>query len=242
LRNLGDLVTGPDDRVALVILDKADVLVLPLSALPDLNLASASDDTDPHGGEQVVSTVGMEVDTTVEHGSSVLADAALDQSLTTGVLVDEVGDVMDNTSDSNETTAVLSLLNIVIPLDNGKLVKWYTPVELGALLVNLLLELLDTTLLDLVGAELLEVGGEAELAPQPDGPLGRVVLVPLDGVAVVGGKLVVEVVVALTKGNKGGDDVVPGRVAVIERLVTEPVGKRVDAEGGLLDEEDTERR
>ena len=33
---------------------------------------------------------------------------------------------------------------------------------------------------------------------------------------------------------------VTGRVAVIERLVTEPVGKRVDTEGGLLDEANTE--
>jgi hypothetical protein len=202
LRNLGNLITGPDDWVAVVVPDKANILVLPLSALPDLNFASASNDTDSHGGEQIVGTVGVEVDTTVEHGGSILADAALDESLATRVLGDEVGNVMDNTSDSDETTAVLSLLNIVVPLDDGKLVERYTPVELLTLLVDLLLELLDTTLLDFVGAELLEVGGETKLAPEPDGPLGGVVLVPLDGVAVVGGELVVEVVVALTESNK----------------------------------------
>jgi hypothetical protein len=240
LRNLGNLVTGPDDVVAVVILDDVDILVLPLSALPDLNLASTADDTDSHSGQQVVGTVRVEVDTTVEHGGSILANTALDESLATRVLVNEIGNVMDNTGNGNETTAVLGLLNIVVPLDDGELVERYTPVELGALLVDLLLELLDTTLLDLVGAELLEVGGEAELAPEPDGPLGGVVLVPLDGVAVVRGELVVEVVVTLAESDKRGDDVVPGAVAVVEGLVAEPVSERVDAEGSLLDKEDAE--
>ena len=155
-----------------------------------------------------MSSVGVEVDTAVEHSSGVLANAALDQSLASGVLVDEVGNIVYNTSDGNQTTAVLSLLNIVVPLDDRKLLKRYTPVELGALLVNLLLKLLDATLLDLVGTELLEVGGETELAPQPDGPLGGVVLVPLDSVTVVRGELVVEVVVAFAEGNESGDNVV----------------------------------
>jgi hypothetical protein len=51
---------------------------------------------------------------------------------------------------------------------------------------------------------------------------------------------VVEVVVSLTKGDKSGDDVITGRVAVIERLVSEPVSKRVDTESSLLDEANTE--
>lgn len=50
----------------------------------------------------------------------------------------------------------------------------------------------------------------------------------------------VEVVVTLTKGDESSDDVVTGRVAVVEGLVTEPVSQGVDAEGGLLDEEDAE--
>lgn len=224
----------------MLVLDDVDLLVLFLGTLPDFNLASTTDDTHPHGGEQVVGSVGVEVDTTVEHGSSVLANAALDQGLASRVLVDEVGNVVYNTGDSDQATAVLSLLDIVVPLDDRELLKGYTPVELGALLVNLLLELLDATLLDLVGTELLEVGGETELAPQPDGPLGGVVLVPLDSVTVVGGELVVEVVVTLTESDKGSDDVVPGAVAVVKGLVSEPVGKRVDAEGSLLDEEDAE--
>lgn len=68
----------------------------------------------------------------------------------------------------------------------------------------------------------------------------KLTLMPLDSIAVVRWELVVEVVVALTESNESGDDVIPGRVAVVEGLVTEPVSKRVDAEGGLLDEEDAE--
>ncbi len=63
---------------------------------------------------------------------------------------------------------------------------------------------------------------------------------PLDGVAVIGGELMMEVVVAFSERDEGGNDVVTGRVAVIERLVAEPVSERVDAESGLLDEEDAE--
>lgn len=46
--------------------------------------------------------------------------------------------------------------------------------------------------------------------------------------------------VALTKSDKSSDDVITGRVAVVEWLVTEPVCQGVDTEGGLLDEEDSE--
>ena len=240
LVDLGNLVASADDGVAGFILGHDALLVLLLGALPDLNLASTTDHTNSHGGKQVVSSVGVQVDTTVEHGSSILSDTAADEGPATGVLVDEVGYIMDDTSNSDETTAVLGLLNIVVPLNDGELVERNAPVELSALLVKLLLELLDTTLLDFVGAELLEIGSKAELAPQPDAPLGGVVLVPLDSVAVVRGELVVEVVVAFTESDKGSDDVVPGAVAVVERLVSKPVSEGVDAEGGLLDEEDTE--
>lgn len=100
--------------------------------------------------------------------------------------------------------------------------------------------LLDTTFLDLVGTELLQVVGKTELLPAPDRPLGGVILPPVQGVAVVGGELVVEVVVALTKRHQRGEDMVTRRVAVIKWLVAQPMGKRVDTEGGLLNEEDAE--
>lgn len=181
----------------------------------------------------------MVVDTTVEDGGGVLANGGRDEGLATRVVLDKVGHIMDNTSNGNEGLAVLGLRNEVVPVDDGELVERDTPVEGSTLLVELLLELLDTALLDLVLTELLEVVGEAELLPDPDGPLGRIILVPLDGISVVGGELVVEVVVSLSESDKGGEDVVTGRVSVVERLVTEPVGDRVDAERGLLDEADS---
>lgn len=47
-------------------------------------------------------------------------------------------------------------------------------------------------------------------------------------------------VIALTKRDEGGDDVISRAVAVVEWLVTEPMGQAVDAERGLLDEENSQ--
>ena len=49
-----------------------------------------------------------------------------------------------------------------------------------------------------------------------------------------------EVVVALSKSDEGSYDVVARRVAVVKWLVAKPVRKGIDAEGGLLNEEDAE--
>lgn len=185
-------------------------------------------------------SVGVEVDTTVEDGGGILSDARRDEGLATGVVLNEVCHVVDDTGDGNKTPAVLGLLDVVVPVDDGQLLQRHAPVEPGPLLVQLLLLLLETSLLNLVLTEGLQVGGEAELLPEPDGPLGRVVLPPADCVTVVGRELVVEVVVSLAKGDERSDDMVPGAVAVIEGLLSEPVGQTVDTEGCLLDEEDAE--
>jgi hypothetical protein len=50
---------------------------------------------------------------------------------------------------------------------------------------------------------------------------------------------VVEVVVALAECAKRSDDVVAGRVFVIERRLAEPMRERVDAEGRMVDETQT---
>ena len=50
----------------------------------------------------------------------------------------------------------------------------------------------------------------------------------------------VEVVVPLAKYHESGEDVVPGAVTVIKRLVAEPVGKGVHTECSLLYEEHPE--
>lgn len=107
-------------------------------------------------------------------------------------------------------------------------------------MVKLLLLLLQAAFLDFIGAELLEIIGKTELLPEPNRPFGGIILMPLNGIAVVGGEFVMEVVIALTKCDQRSDDMIPRRVAVIEWLVSEPVSQGIDAESGLLDEEDAE--
>ena len=48
----------------------------------------------------------------------------------------------------------------------------------------------------------------------------------------------VEVVIAFAKGDESSNHMVAWGVAIVKRLVPKPVGKGVDAEGGLLDKED----
>ena len=184
--------------------------------------------------------IAVHVDAAVEHGGCILADAGADHGFAAGMIFDEVGDVVDDAGDGDEAAAVLGLVDVVVPFHDGQGVEGHAPVELGAFLVEFFLQLLHAAFFDFVLLELFEVVGEAELLPDPDGPFGWVVLMPFDGVAVVGGKLVVEVVVAFAEGDEGGDDVVAGGVAVVEWLVAEPVGEGVDAEGGLLYEKDAE--
>lgn len=211
-----------------------------LRSSPDINFTTTSDDTNSHGREQVVSSVAVHIHTAVEHSCSVFANTRSNHGLATRVVLDEISHIVDNTGDGNETTAILALVNIVIPFHNRKLLQRNTPVELGTLLIQFLLQLLQTALLDFIAAELLQIIRKTELFASPDEPLGGVILVPFDSVAVVRGEFVVEVVISLTKSDQGSDDVVTRGVAVIERLVSKPVSERVDTEGGLLDEEDSE--
>ena len=60
--------------------------------------------------------------------------------------------------------------------------------------------------------------------------LERRLTVPFDSVAVVRGELMMEVVVAFSEGDQSGENMIPGRVAVIKGLVAKPMSKRVDAE------------
>ena len=77
------------------------------------------------------------------------------------------------------------------------------------------------------------MAGETEPRANGDKPLGRVVLVPLDGIAVVHRELVVEIVVALADRAQRGDHMVARGVLVVERSIAQPVREGVDAEGRL---------
>ncbi len=168
LLNLRDLVTSTDDPLSLIVLHILHILVLPLSALPDLNLASSADNADSHGREQVVRGVGVHVNTTIEHGGSILANAGANHGFASRVMLDEFGDVVNNPGDGNQTAAVLGLVDKVVPFHNWERIERDTPVEFGALLVEFLLHLLDTALFDLVLFELFEIIRETKLLPHPD--------------------------------------------------------------------------
>ena len=184
--------------------------------------------------------VGVVVDTAVEDGRSVLANTRANQSLATWMFLDKVGHIVNHASNCNKSTAILRFGLIGVPVNDWELLQRNTPVESLSLLVKLLLELLETALLNLILLELLEIVGETELLPEPDGPFRRVILMPFDGITVVGREFVVEVVITLSKRNESSNDVVTRRVAVIEGLITKPVGQGVDAESGLLNKEDSE--
>lgn len=77
------------------------------------------------------------------------------------------------------------------------------------------------------------MGRETEEGHGGDEPLGWIVLVPLDRVTIVHGELVVEVVVPLTQGEKGGDGVITGGVLVVKGRLAEPVSQRIDTESRL---------
>lgn len=136
--------------------------------------------------------VGVVVNPTVEDGSGILSDGSSDESLTTRVVCDELADIVNHASNSNPGLSILRLGNEVVPADNRQVLEGNTPVQCRTLLVELLLQLLESALLDLVGWELLEVIGKAELLASPDEPLGGVVLPPFDSIAEVAGELVVE--------------------------------------------------
>lgn len=130
-------------------------------------------------------SVGVVVDTTIEDGGGILSDTRRDESLSTWVILDEVAHIVDDTSDSNKSTTVLGFGLVILPVDDWQLLKRNTPVESLSLLVELLLELLETALLDLILLELLQVICEAELLPDPDRPLSGIILMPLDGISIV---------------------------------------------------------
>ena len=182
----------------------------------------------------------MHVDTTVEHGSSILANTGVDHGFATRVVLDEIRDIVDNTCDSDKSAAILGLVNIVVPFEHWKLVERNAPVELGALEIDLLLLLLHSALFDLVALELLEIVGEAELLPDPDAPLSWVILPPINRVPVVRWELMVEIMVALAQCEKGSDYVITGAIAVVEWLIAQVVSNTVHAECSLLHEEGTE--
>ena len=112
-----------------------------------------------------------------------------------------------------------------IPCNDRKVVGGGGPFQSVRLFLELLEFHCQLTLAHFVIGESLEMRSETEPRHDSDEPFSRVVLVPLDGIAIVHGELVVEVVVTLADGNKSGEDVITRSMLVIERSLSEPVSK-----------------
>jgi hypothetical protein len=68
------------------------------------------------------------------------------------------------------------------------------------------------------------------LLTHPDEPFSGIVLIPSNGITIVHGKLVVEIVITLADSDESGDKMVARRVFVIKRRIAKPMRERVDAE------------
>ncbi len=69
---------------------------------------------------------------------------------------------------------------------------------------------------------------QSNFGAKRDEPFGGVVLIPPDSVAIISRKLVMKVVISFPKGDERGDQMVPGRMLVVERRLPEPVSERVE--------------
>ena len=67
--------------------------------------------------------------------------------------------------------------------------------------------------------------GEAHSLANPNEPLGRVILVPLDGISVVHWELMVEIVIPFTDGDESSYGMVARSMLVVKRSLPEPVSE-----------------
>jgi hypothetical protein len=118
-----------------------------------------------------------------------------------------------------------------LPANNGKLLR--SPRK-NLLRLSQLLELhRKLTLLDFVLGEDFQVASETKKRAQTDEPFGGIVLIPLDGITIIHGELVVEIMVAFTNGRQGGNEVITRSVLIVERSLAKPVSEGVHAKGRL---------
>jgi hypothetical protein len=70
---------------------------------------------------------------------------------------------------------------------------------------------------------------KTNLLAYPYEPFGGIILIPSDGITVVHGKLVMEVMIPFTDGHESSDEMVARGMLVVERRFSKPVRERVDA-------------
>ena len=150
LRDSGNLSASSDYAGTRRIVYKRYIFVFALSLLPNFNLASSPYDTNSHGGEKVMGSVGVKVNTTVKHSCGVFPNTRVNHSSAAGVVLDEVPDIVDDTGNRDQSPSVASLLLEIFEFNNRELLERDTPVELSTNTVELLLHLLKSALFNLV--------------------------------------------------------------------------------------------
>lgn len=173
-----------------------------MSAFEVLDFHSSVKNPNSHHCQKVVGCIRVVVYAAKERSGRVGSDSSLDEVRSSRVVLGERRAVVDEPVDGDQGS-LLCLGLEVVPADDGEFVARFGPLKRLALLVELLELHGVLTFSNLVVGELLEMGSEVKLGHGGDEPLGRVVLVPLDGVSEVHGELVVEVVVSFTDGAEG---------------------------------------
>jgi len=194
---------------------------------------TAVEDTNPLHGKKVVSSIGMIINTTEKCCGCILADHLGNKVSASRMLIHEVGNIVNEPSNQNERSFGRLLL-VAIPRNNGELIAVRGPKETFLGLSEAFQLHRELTFANFVIRENLQLLGQADLLHSPDEPFGRIILVPFDGIPVVHRKLVVEIVIALSNGDKSSDHMIAGCVLVIERSFTEPMSERIDAEGRVM--------
>src|ERR1700760_4123242 len=125
--------------MTILVLDGNAAVFLGLGTLPDLNLHTATNDTNTHCAEKVVCGVGVIVHTAIEHTRSVLANTTGNQCLATRVIGNETRNIVNDTGNGNKSTPIfVGLFLEVIPFHHWELFERKAPVKLRTCLIQLL--------------------------------------------------------------------------------------------------------
>lgn len=130
-----------------------------LTPLPNLNLQPAPQHTNPHRREQIMRRIQMVINTAIKHRRSILPNRRRDQRFPTRMILHKAPNIMNHAPNSHQRFTLFRPRHKFIPFNHRQLIQRHAPIQTSAVLVNLLLQLLNTTFLDLVSWEGFKVTG-----------------------------------------------------------------------------------
>jgi hypothetical protein len=80
----------------------------------------------------------------------------------------------------------------------------------------------------------LQMRRQANFGAKRDEPFGGIILIPSNGIPIVRRELVMKVVIAFPERDEGGDQMVPRRMPIVERRLSEPMRERVEREDAMM--------